>query len=189
MFRMANTEEMKREIGNSYLKASHVGICKIIGLEQVFGSNGSASKGLKILVSTIEGEANFSIWYAKKDGSENEFGIQQLTAVMGIAKLNPANFKVEIEHTNFGKEIHKVAMSTTPEIGLYLEAKEEEYNGKSFTKHEFKGAFYPQNKKTVAEQLNNKEATQVKVWIEKVKSLSPTLAPAKETESQDEFPF
>ncbi|MGL5189246.1 MAG: hypothetical protein ACRC7S_06280, partial [Cetobacterium sp.] len=154
MFKMASQDEMKKEMGTTYLQTAFCGVAKIVGMEKVTGSNGSYSEGIKFKIETDEGQANFQLWYKKKDGADNDYGIKQLTAIMGITKLNPSKFETKIEHTQNGHEIEVIKMDKPVECGLYLEDKIETYNEKTIVKHEFKGAFNPTNKKTPAENLN-----------------------------------
>lgn len=196
MFKMASQDEMKKEMGASFLQTSFCGVAKIVGMEKVTGSNGSASEGIKFKVETEEGEGQFQIWFKKKDGSSNDYGIKQLTAIMGITKMNPEKFVTEISHDNFGNEIEKIKMDRAVECGLYLEAKSEEYNGKTRIKLEFRGAYYPQTKKTPAEQINGTEAKMFKSWSETVarkKNEAPAVKKQEEQinieEEMDSFPF
>lgn len=198
MFKMASQEEMKKEMGTTYLQTAFCGVAKIVGMEKVTGSNGSHSEGIKFNVETEEGQANFQLWYKKKDGTDNEYGIKQLTAIMGITKLNPAKFEIKIEHTTNGHEKEVIKMDKPVECGLYLDDKIETYNGKEIVKHEFKGAFDTKTKKTPAENLNGKESTMYKYWcevVERKKKTTPKLATQQQEtteiieDNSDEFPF
>lgn len=198
MFKMASQEEMKKEMGTTYLQTAFCGVAKIVGMEKITGSNGSKSEGIKFKIETEEGNTNFQLWYRKKDGSDNDYGIKQLTAIMGITKLNPQNFTTTIEHTPNGHEIEVIKMDRPVECGLYLDDKIETYNEKPIVKHEFKGAFYPTNKKTPAEHLVGKESTMYKYWCDVVERKKSTT-PKREVNQQevgttsefmeDEFPF
>lgn len=198
MFTMTTKEELTKEIGNSFLHESYCGKATIVSMERVKGSNGSLSEGLKFIVDTDLGTANFTVWFKKKDGQPNEFGVKGLSAVMTLLNLDPSKFVIKESFEN-NKVRELINIPKDLEIGLFLEHFSESYDGKTIIKHNLRGSYSAKTGKTVAETFNKTEARMMNKWKEEAirNNIDAGVYVSKSTETvpngadfqEDEFPF
>ena len=118
------------------------------------GKNGSLSEALELALTAPEGKASYlSLWYKKKDGTENAGGVAMINAIMGItqtrnltlAKRGDDEICPELEGKEIGLVLQKI-----------LQTKQ---GGGDTYKFEIRLPFHPQSKKTLKELVSNSPAT------------------------------
>ena len=123
-------------------------------------SSGKGTKGIEITFETSDGlKANYlSLWYEKADGTQLS-GAKMLNAIMGCTKVASLN-STSVNHPEGQK--HFCPELANKSIGLILQkvlyTKNDNSDGYKF---EIRIPFIPQNGKTLAEQLGNKDAVTV----------------------------
>lgn len=125
------------------------------------GKSPSLSESLELSLTAPEGKANYlSIWYKKKDGTENAGGIAMINAIMGLTKTNGLTL-VKRGDDEICPELEG------KEIGLVLQkVLQKKQNGEDTYKFEIRLPFHAQSKKTLKELLSNQPAATVAAMLE-----------------------
>jgi len=151
------------------------------------GKNGSLSEAMELSLAAPEGKANYlSIWYKKKDGTENANGVAMINAIMGITRVNNLTLvkrgDEEICPELEGKEIGFV-------LQKILQSKQD---GSDTYKFEIRLPYHPQNKKTLKELIENQPATAVATMLEtlhdKDERVKHGAMPYQQNQSGSPFP-
>lgn len=125
------------------------------------GKSPSLSEALELSLTAPEGKVNFlSVWYKKKDGTENASGVAMINAIMGITQTRGLTLVKrgddEICPELEGKDIGFVLQKT-------LQTKQ---GGGDTYKFEIRLPFHPQTKKTLKELIDNQPAAAVATMLE-----------------------
>jgi single-strand DNA-binding protein len=158
MFNYDQSQGVSAGVSN-YVSESGAYAGRILTAEWSVAKTGT--KGIEITFETTEGlKANYlSLWYEKADRTQLS-GAKMLNAIMGCTKVASLNSKAigqpdgstkyfcpELENKSIGLILQKV-----------LYTKNDNSDGYKF---EIRIPFIPQNNKTLAEQLGNKDAVTV----------------------------
>lgn len=127
----------------------------------VKGKAPSLSEALELSLTAPEGKANFlSVWYKKKDGTENAGGIAMINAIMGITRVNNLTL-VKRGNDEICPELEG------KEVGLVLQKiLQTKLDGTDTYKFEIRLPFHPQTKKTLKELVDNQQATSLPAMLE-----------------------
>lgn len=158
-----NQESALKAGSSDYITESGAYVGKL-STKWVKGKAPSLSESLELSLTAPEGKANYlSIWYKKKDGTENAGGIAMINAIMGLTKTSGLTLVKrgddEICPELEGKEIGFV-------LQKILQTK---LGGGDTYKFEIRLPFHAQSKKTLKELISNQPATAVATILETLK--------------------
>lgn len=130
----------------------------------VKGKAPSLSEAMELTLSAPEGKANYlSVWYKKKDGTENASGVAMINAIMGITRVQCLTL-VKQGDDEICPELEG------KEIGLVLQKiLQTKLGGGDTYKFEIRLPFHPQTKKTLKELVSNSPATALAAILETLK--------------------
>lgn len=184
-----NIEDLKEETRESNSTVNRNGVYNgtIEEAQIINGKNGSLSKALKLIVKTDDGQYMYPIeFFAKKDGTVNEYGRKKLNKLTYICKLKNKDL-VPLEMPNkvvipqlAGKKIGFIV-----QVGL---------NG-DFLQHDVIGYFDIATQLTADEAIEKKNPEIVAKFREKFKDSKEVERPQKRAnenkneELPEEFPF
>lgn len=177
-----NQESALKAGASDYINESGAYVGKL-STKLVKGKNGSLSEALELSLSSPEGKANYlSIWYKKKDGTENTNGVSMINAIMGITQTRATTISKrgddEIIPELEGKEIGLV-------LQKILQTKQ---GGGDTYKFEIRLPFHPQTKKTLKELIDNLPATAVATMLETLHDKDERVKGGQSHQSQGGLP-
>lgn len=154
---------------------------------EIVNSSGTQAKAVKLVIETAIGKCSPTLWYKKKDGTDNEYAIEKLDRLKYLCKVKNVEASTQDSKTVLPCFIGK-------EVGVFLEVRAAE-KGHNY---EVKDFYEPKSQKTSDELINKKEAKNFKYWNGKFKDAAPVENKPKAAESaqqtsnaveEDEFPF
>lgn len=150
-------------------------------------SNQSKAVGVTFVTENDEGNARFTLWHKKGDGTENIFAQKLLNRLCFLLKLKVDELQTEKRVIKgFKGDFERTFLPAfeNKEIGVILEVEKEgdtiNYSVKDF--------YDIKTSKTANEITNKEEATDVDFWRSKWAEIKEE-APKQVEESVDEFPF
>ena len=132
--------------------------------------NGATMLGLNFMSEHGE-EADISFCIVKSDGSES-YGMGYLHSIMtciGIKSANPTKGRVRQRDGSIADGIRLREIEKP--IGLVIQLKEDEYDGKRYWRKELRRVFDPMSRKTASEIVNNREPKIIDQLVKTIKDI------------------
>nr|WP_314532122.1 hypothetical protein [uncultured Fusobacterium sp.] len=186
-----NIEDLKEETKEFSATVNRSGVYTgtIEEAQVISGKNDSLSKAVKLIVRTDEEQYMYPTeFFAKKDGTPNEYGRKALNKLTYLCKLKAKDLTaLEMPSKVVIPELSGKKIGFIVQVGL---------NG-DFLQHNVIGYFDIATQKTADEIMNKKNAEIVANFREKFKNAPIVEKPQKQTtttetkneESPEEFPF
>lgn len=186
----------------AFIQQTGAYIGTIVAATQYKAPSGAEMMNISFQANSGEKAPYLSICYKKKDGSDNEIGVNQINALMACMKVRntaPVNGSINAWDKNAGKEMPQQAI-IFPElmdkpVGLFLQRELSTYNGEDKEKVVFYAPFNADTQQTAQEVLDQSEAKSIERMKETVKDYDKRQKGGYSTQSEsaeqfeDDVPF